>query len=136
MSQAQDTSHILQSLFSNVALALVKFAAAAYTGSGSLFAEALHTTTDSLNQILLLVGVRAARKAPDARHPLGYGRELYFWSFLVALLLFSAGGLFSIYEGVHKLAAPTAIEHAWSPISARGARSATRAIATTTTRTT
>ena len=106
MSQAHDTSHILQSLLSNVALAAVKLAAAFYTGSGALLAEALHTTTDSLNQVLLLIGVRAARKPPDATHPLGYGRELYFWSFLVALLLFSAGGLFSIYEGVHKLMHP------------------------------
>lgn len=113
MSQPHDTSHIVQSLLSNVALAAAKFVAAAYTGSGALFAEALHTATDSLNQILLLVGVKAARKAPDTTHPLGYGRELYFWSFLVALLLFSAGGLFSIYEGVHKYATPAPIEHAW-----------------------
>ncbi len=113
MSQAHDTSHILQSLLSNLALAAVKLAAAFYTGSGALLAEALHTTTDSLNQVLLLIGVRAARRPPDTTHPLGYGRELYFWSFLVALLLFSAGGLFSIYEGVHKLAAPAPIEHAW-----------------------
>lgn len=108
-----DTSHIIQSLLSNVALSAVKFAAAFYTGSGALLAEALHTATDSLNQILLLIGVRASSKKPDATHPLGYGRELYFWSFLVALLLFSAGGLFSIYEGVHKLSEPAAIDHAW-----------------------
>jgi cation diffusion facilitator family transporter len=108
-----DTSHIIQSLASNVALAAVKFVAAFYTGSGALLAEALHTTTDSLNQILLLIGVRASRRGPDRRHPLGYGRELYFWSFLVALLLFTAGGMFSIYEGVHKFSTPSPIEHAW-----------------------
>lgn len=113
MSQQHDTSHIMQSLASNVALALIKFIAAFYTGSGALLAEALHTTADSSNQILLLIGVRKARTPPDATHPLGYGRELYFWSFLVALLLFSAGGLFSIYEGVHKFSAPEPIQHAW-----------------------
>lgn len=113
MSATHDTSHIIQSLISNVALAAVKLVAALFTRSGALLAEALHTTTDSLNQILLLIGVRASRKAPDAAHPLGYGRELYFWSFLVALLLFSAGGLFSIYEGVHKYRSPSPIEHAW-----------------------
>lgn len=114
MSQTKhDTSHIIQSLVSNVALSAVKFAAAFYTGSGALLAEALHTATDSLNQILLLIGVKASHKPPDRTHPLGYGRELYFWSFLVALLLFSAGGLFSIYEGIHKFSTPSPIEHAW-----------------------
>jgi len=113
MSQDHDTSHILQSLASNVVMAAAKFAAALYTGSGALFAEALHTTADSSNQILLLIGVRQARKPPDATHPLGYGRELYFWSFLVALLLFSAGGLFSIYEGIDKFSTPEPVHHAW-----------------------
>jgi cation diffusion facilitator family transporter len=113
VSEDHDTTHIIQSLVSNVALSAVKFAAAFYTGSGALLAEALHTATDSLNQVLLLIGVKASRRIPDRTHPLGYGRELYFWSFLVALLLFSAGGLFSIYEGIHKLGAPSPIEHAW-----------------------
>jgi cation diffusion facilitator family transporter len=113
VSQPHDTSHIVQSLVSNVALSAVKFVAAFYTGSGALLAEALHTATDSLNQILLLIGVKASKKRPDRAHPLGYGRELYFWSFLVALLLFSAGGLFSIYEGIHKFSVVSPIEHAW-----------------------
>jgi cation diffusion facilitator family transporter len=113
MGAPHDTSHILQSLISNVVMAAIKVAAAVYTGSGALLAEALHTTADSANQVLLLIGVSRSRKAPDATHPLGYGRELYFWSFLVALLLFSAGGLFSIYEGVHKLSTPEPISNAW-----------------------
>ena len=113
MSKEHDTRHIFQSLASNIALAAAKFAAAFYTGSGALLAEAIHTTADSSNQILLLIGVSRARKPPDRRHPLGYGRELYFWSFQVALLLFSAGGVFSIYEGVHKFSTPEPITNAW-----------------------
>lgn len=113
MGAPHDTSHILQSLASNVVMAAIKLAAAFYTGSGALMAEALHTTADSSNQVLLLIGVKKARKHPDATHPLGYGRELYFWSFMVALLLFSAGGLFSIYEGVHKFSTPEPISNAW-----------------------
>lgn len=120
MSQDHDTSHIIQSLVSNIALSAAKFAAAFYTGSGALLAEALHTTADSSNQVLLLIGVRQARKPPDASHPLGYGRELYFWSFLVALLLFSAGGLFSIYEGVHKFSTPEPVTNAWVGFSVLG----------------
>lgn len=112
-SHEHDTSHIIQSLASNVVMAVMKFAAAFFTGSGALLAEALHTTADSSNQVLLLIGVRQSRRHPDRSHPLGYGRELYFWSFLVALLLFSAGGLFSIYEGVHKFSTPEPISRPW-----------------------
>jgi cation diffusion facilitator family transporter len=103
---ADSTSHILQALAANAAIAIGKGIAAFVTGSGAMLAETLHSSTDCGNQLLLLLGVKRARKAPDALHPLGYGPALYFWSFLVAMLLFSAGGLFSIYEGVHKLAAP------------------------------
>lgn len=113
MSEDHDTKHIMQSLASNVALTVIKLGAALYTGSGALLAEAIHTGADSSNQVLLLIGVSRSRKAPDARHPLGHGRELYFWSFMVALLLFSAGGLVSIYEGVHKYGSPEPITNAW-----------------------
>jgi cation diffusion facilitator family transporter len=98
-----DTRHIYQSLFANLAIAVGKAVAAGVSGSGAMLAETLHSFADCGNQVLLLLGVRQAQRPPDAKHPLGYGRTLYFWSFMVALLLFSGGGMFSIYEGVHKL---------------------------------
>lgn len=109
----ESTGQIIQSLLVNVAIAVVKIVAAVFTGSGAMLAEALHSSADCGNQILLLIGVRAARKKPDETHPLGYGREVYFWSFIVALLLFSAGGVFSIHEGIHKIHEPEKIERAW-----------------------
>jgi len=105
-----DTKHIFQSLAVNVAIALAKGAAAIFTGSGAMLAETLHSSADCTNQLLLLLGVKRAAKAPDEHHPLGYGRSLYFYSFIVALLLFSGGGVFSIYEGVHKLSHPEPVE--------------------------
>ncbi len=106
-----DTGHIYQSLFSNLAIALLKGVAAFMTGSGSMLAETLHSFADCGNQILLLVGVRRASRPANDKHPLGHGRALYFWSFMVALLLFSGGGLYSIYEGAHTLMAPEPVEH-------------------------
>jgi cation diffusion facilitator family transporter len=105
------TAHIYQSLVVNVIIAAVKFAAAFFTGSGSMLAEAIHSFADCGNQLLLLRGVTQAKKPPDDKHPLGYGRDVYFWSFMVALLLFTGGGVFSIYEGVHKLQHPEPIQH-------------------------
>src|SRR6266496_418440 len=83
----QGLAQIVQSLLVNVAIALAKSVAAALTGSGALLAEAIHSTADCSNQILLLIGVHEARKPPSKEYPLGRGREVYFWSFLVALLL-------------------------------------------------
>ena len=97
---------IIFALGANFAIFLSKFAAAVLTGSGSMFAEAVHSLADCGNQGLLLVGMRQAKRAPSPEHPLGYGMAVYFWSFLVALLLFSIGGVFSFYEGVHKLLHP------------------------------
>jgi cation diffusion facilitator family transporter len=97
-----DTSHIVQSLAVNTVIAVGKGIAAFLTGSGALIAETIHSFADCGNQVLLLVGVRRASRPPDETHPLGYGRDLYFWSFLVAMMLFSGGGVFSIYEGIHK----------------------------------
>src|SRR4051812_46764627 len=91
------TSHIVQSLLVNVSIAVAKGVAAFFTGSGALLAETIHSTADCANQILLLIGVRGASRPPTPSHPLGHGREAYFWSFMVALLLFSLGGMFSIY---------------------------------------
>jgi cation diffusion facilitator family transporter len=111
MSDEHSTKHILQSLAVNLAIALAKGFAALLTGSGAMLAEAIHSGADCSNQLLLLLGVQQSRRPADDSHPLGYGRALYFWSFLVALLLFTGGGVFSIYEGVHELAHPEPVEH-------------------------
>ncbi len=107
------TAHIVQSLGINLLIAVVKAVAALLTKSGAMLAEALHSFSDCGNQLLLLVGVRQARKPPDATHPLGYGRAVYFWSFMVAMLLFTGGGMFSIYEGWHKIHEPEPVERVW-----------------------
>lgn len=114
------TSHIIQSLVANSAIATAKGVAAFFTGSGAMLAETLHSFADCGNQLLLLLGVKRAGRAPDAAHPLGYGRALYFWSFMVALLLFAGGGLFSIYEGIHKLQAPEAVDKVWLGLAILG----------------
>jgi len=110
---SESSAHIIQSLVVNVVIACAKGVAAFFTGSGALLAETLHSFADCGNQILLLLGVRSAARPPDASHPLGYGRALYFWSFIVALLLFSGGGVYSIYEGIHKLQHPEPVEKVW-----------------------
>jgi cation diffusion facilitator family transporter len=103
---AGSTGEVIKSLIVNVVIAASKGVGAAITGSGAMLAETLHSFADCGNQILLLVGLRRSHKPPDEAHPLGYGREMYFYSFIVALLLFSGGGVFSIYEGLHKLQHP------------------------------
>lgn len=107
------TAHITRALIANGAIAAAKGAAAVATGSGAMLAETIHSAADCANQGLLLLGLHRAKKPPTESHPLGYGRALYFWSFLVALLLFSVGGLFSIYEGAHKLMHPEPISRVW-----------------------
>jgi len=94
---------ILFALLANLGIAVTKTVAAVMTGSGAMLAESIHSYADCGNQGLLLWGMKATRKKPDPDHPLGYGKEIYFWSFIVALILFSMGGLFSIYEGIHKI---------------------------------
>lgn len=100
---------ILGSLVANIAIAVSKAVAAVMTGSGSLLAESIHSAGDSVNQVLLLIGARHASQEPDPGHPLGYGRAAYFWSFIVALMIFFGGGVFSIYEGLHKVFHPEPI---------------------------
>ncbi|HEU4778949.1 MAG TPA: cation transporter, partial [Steroidobacteraceae bacterium] len=90
---------ILYAFCANLGIALAKLAASIYTNSGSMLAEAIHSFADCGNQVLLYLGLKQSQKPADAKHPLGYGRITYFWSFIVALLLFSMGGLFSMYEG-------------------------------------
>jgi cation diffusion facilitator family transporter len=97
---------VLAALIANAGVAIAKGIAAAFTGSGAMLAETIHSVADSGNQALLLLGGHRAQRPPDARHPFGYGSERYFWAFIVALVLFALGSLFSIYEGLHKLAHP------------------------------
>jgi cation diffusion facilitator family transporter len=97
---------IYAALVGNGLIAVTKYAAAAYTGSSAMFSEAIHSTVDSGNQVLLLLGMKRAKRPPDARHPFGYGPEIYFWAFVVAILIFSLGAGISIYEGIQKLLHP------------------------------
>jgi cation diffusion facilitator family transporter len=104
---------ILYAFVANLGIALAKTWAAVFTGSGSMLAEAIHSYADTGNQVLLFLGLRQSRKPPDEEHPLGYGKLSYFWSFVVAVLLFSLGGIFSIYEGLHKLSHPAPLTGLW-----------------------
>lgn len=103
------TGHIIQSLMVNLLITLSKGVAAFMTHSGAMLAETIHSFADCANQGLLLLGVKQAQRPPDKKHPLGYGRSVYFWSFMVAMLLFSVGGMFSIYEGIHKYENPESV---------------------------
>ncbi len=107
---------ILYAFLANFAIAIAKSWAAWLTGSGSMLAEAIHSYADTGNQVLLYLGLKQSQRPPDAEHPLGYGKLSYFWSFIVALMLFSLGGLFSIYEGVHKLNNPEDLSRLWVAI--------------------
>jgi cation diffusion facilitator family transporter len=108
---ADSTKAVIYALGANGAIAISKYVAAFITGSGSMLAEAVHSTADCGNQALLLFGLKRAKRAPSDDYPLGYGKEIYFWSFIVAIMLFSVGGLFSLYEGWHKLHAPEPLSY-------------------------
>jgi cation diffusion facilitator family transporter len=111
--KADSVKTILYALFANLAIAVAKTAAAIFTGSSAMLAESIHSYADSGNQGLLLWGLRRAKRPPTPDYPLGYGKAVFFWSFIVALVLFSLGGLFSLYEGWHKLAHPEPLAYAW-----------------------
>jgi cation diffusion facilitator family transporter len=104
---------ILYAFLANLGIAIAKTWAASITGSGSMLAEAIHSYADTGNQVLLYLGLKQSLRPPDEEHPLGYGKLSYFWSFIVAILLFSMGGLFSIYEGYHKLTHPEPLSQIW-----------------------
>ncbi|MEO6121164.1 MAG: cation diffusion facilitator family transporter [Acidimicrobiales bacterium] len=103
---------IIAAFFANAAIAVAKFVGFAVTGASSMLAEAVHSVADATNQGLLLLGGSRARRAATAEHPFGYGRERYFWSFVVALVIFALGSLFALYEGVEKLRHPDELESA------------------------
>src|SRR5688572_22871706 len=110
---ANSTTSILFALGANFAIFCAKSVGAFITGSSAMMAEAVHSLADCGNQGLLLLGLRRARRPPSDDAPLGYGKAIYFWSFVVALVLFSIGGMFSLYEGYHKLHAPEELSWAW-----------------------
>src|SRR5437868_12223776 len=118
MSAAADSMRsIFFALGANLAIAIAKTAGAVFTGSSSMLAEAIHSYADCGNQGLLIWGLKEAKGSPTPDHPLGTGRAIYFWSFIVALMLFSMGGLFSIYEGVHKLHDTEPVQYAWVAVA-------------------
>jgi cation diffusion facilitator family transporter len=104
------TRAVVAALLANLGIAIAKFVGFLLTRSASMLAEGVHSVADSGNQVLLLLGHRRSRRAPTADHPFGYGRERYFWAFVVALILFSLGGMFAIYEGVTKIRDPHEVE--------------------------
>ncbi|MFD8556371.1 cation diffusion facilitator family transporter [Streptosporangium canum] len=117
MSAGGGTKAIIAALAANLAIAVAKFVAFLVTTSSSMLAESIHSLADSGNQVLLLVGGKRAARARTAEHPFGYGRERYFYAFVVAVVLFTIGALFSLYEGWHKISDPHPVE---TPIVAFG----------------
>lgn len=115
--KAESRTVLIVALATNVGIAVAKFAAAAFTGSSAMLTEGVHSLVDSSNQLLLMYGHKRSAKPADATHPGGYGRELYFWSFVVALLVFALGAGVSIYEGIVHFISP---EPAVSPLIAYG----------------
>lgn len=107
------TRAIFFALGANFAIAVAKGVAAFFTGSSAMLAETVHSLADCGNQLLLLLGMRQAKAPPSPDYPLGYGKAIYFWSFLVAVMLFTVGGMFSLYEGIHKLQHPEPLKQWW-----------------------
>lgn len=116
MSTSGGNKAIIAALLANLGIAITKFVAWFFSGSASMLAEGVHSLADTGNQLLLLRGRAASRKAADREHPFGYGRERYVYAFVVSIILFTVGGVFSIYEGVNKLQHPHTLENAWLPM--------------------
>ena len=113
MSTEGGIKAIIAALMANIGIAISKFVAFAFTGSSSMLSEAIHSVADSGNQILLLVGNKRSKKKADESHPFGYGRRRYVYGFIVAIVLFLIGGLFSLYEGIHKWQHPEPLNDWW-----------------------
>lgn len=116
MSTEGSTRAIIAALLANLGIAVTKFIAFLVSSSTSMLAESVHSLADSGNQVLLLVGGKRARREASSSHPFGYGRERYVYAFVVSIVLFSVGGLFSMYEGVHKVRHPEELTNPWVPI--------------------
>jgi len=117
MSTEGGTKAIIAAMFANLGIAVAKFIAWIVSGSASMLAEAIHSLADTGNQLLLLLGGRLSKRRADADHPFGYGRERYVYAFLVSIILFTVGGLFSINHGIEKLQHPHALENVWVPVT-------------------
>ena len=111
--KADSTRTIFYALGANLAIAAAKTGGAVATGSSAMLAEAIHSYADAGNQVLLLWGMKQAKRPPSADYPLGWGKAVFFWSFIVAIVLFSLGGMFSLYEGWHKLMHPEPLSYPW-----------------------
>ena len=120
MSTEGSMRAIIAALLANIGIAITKFIAAAFSGSASMLAEGIHSVADSGNQILLIIGGKRAKRSATAAHPFGYGRSRYIYAFMVSIVLFSVGGLFSILEGWEKLNHPHELEQAWLPLTVLG----------------
>lgn len=117
MSATGGTKAIIAALLANLGIAATKLIAFAFSGASSLLAEGIHSIADSGNQLLLILGGRKARQRADNKHPFGYGRERFVYAFLVSIVLFSVGGVFALYEGIHKLQEPEPLENWWLPLA-------------------
>ncbi len=120
MSTEGSMKAIIAALLANIGIAITKFIAAAFSGSASMFAEGIHSLADSGNQVLLIIGGKRAKREATASHPFGYGRSRYIYAFMVSIVLFSIGGMFSISEGLSKLEHPHELEMAWLPLVVLG----------------
>src|SRR5262245_55509918 len=110
MATSRNSKTVIYAAFAgNLLVALTKFAAAWWTGSAAMLSEAVHSVVDTSNQLLLLYGIKRAAAPPDVTHPLGHGRELYFWSFIVALFMFTAGAGVTLWEGISHVRYPAEI---------------------------
>jgi cation diffusion facilitator family transporter len=116
MAHEGSTKAIIAALLANLGIAITKFIAYVFSGSASMLAESVHSLADSGNQLLLIIGGRRARREATPEHPFGYGRSRYVYAFIVSVVLFTVGGVFSVYEGLDKLSHPHELTNAWLPI--------------------